>query len=384
MTTSLDSPTSAAYAPMAMARLKIELLAMGLRLSHAAQDAVGVRAKPALRVRSGSCGGLDAILPGGITVNCPIYEPFALESPYILEEEDEGQFVIAHADGPRVPVDLVPCPAYYHATARNGKPLSRFGQLCADRLGIGITNNCFYWRTADRRCKFCSIGLNLKSEQRDKDTDQIVEVANAAFSDPIAPARHLLLGGGTPDGPDQGASRIADAARAIKARWDRSIYAMIVPPEEDRYIDLLKESGVDELGMNIELYDQRVAAEIIPGKHNLVGLDRYLSALEHAVDVFGPINTRSIMVVGLEDPDATLRGVERLASMGVMPILSPFRPMAGTELEHHPRLTADQLWDITQAATEVAGRYGMPLGPVCIPCQENTLNLPGHDAYRYY
>lgn len=386
-----ETPPPGPFSPEQIARLKIALLAEGLRLSAAAREASGHSAKPALRVRSGSCGGLDVILPLGVTVNCPIYEGFALTSRYVLTYEDERFFITRRADNGngdggelRVPVELVPCPAYYHATARSGKPLSRYGQLCADRLGIGITNNCYYWRTPERRCKFCSIGLNLKSEQRDKWVEEITEVADAAFADEIQPARHVLLGGGTPDGPDSGAIRIAEGARALKARWDRPIYAMIVPPQDDAYIDLLKESGVDELGMNIEIFDPVVAEELIPGKYHEVGLERYRTALEHAVKVFGPVNTRSIMVVGLEPLESTVRGVEWLASMGVMPILSPFRPMAGTELEHHPRLSAEALWDVTQAAAEAAGKHGMPLGPTCIPCQENTLNLPGHPAYHYY
>lgn len=369
--------------PLEMARLKVELLARGLRIAPSAQEATARLGKPALRVRSGSCGGLDVVLPGEVMVNCPVNERFAQESPWALEVLD-GRLTITSSQAPTVPVKLVACPAYYLATDERGLPLSRVGQLCGDRLGIGLTNNCFYWRAPERRCKFCSIGLNLKNEQRDKELDQILAVVDAAYTDPVAPARHILLGGGTPDGSDAGAVRIAQAARAIKARWPQPIYAMIAPPAEDHFIDLLKESGVDELGMNLELYDQAIARELMPGKQQLIGLQRYVKALEHAVTVFGPINARSIMIVGLEPPESTLRGVELLASLGVMPILSPFRPMVGTELEYHPRPSVELLWEVCLAATEIAAGFGLPLGPVCIPCQENTLNVPGHPAYRFY
>lgn len=367
------------------ARLKVELLSKGLRIEDSAQQSV-LDAKPALRVRSGSCGGLDVILPGGVYVNCPVHEAFAAESPFQLRWTGH-QLVVSRTAGQtacEVPVSLVPTPTYYARFDAHGLPLSRIGQVCADRLGIGLTNNCFYWRSAERRCKFCSIGLNLRSEQRDKTADQIEEVVSAAYTDPVAPARHLLLGGGTPDGPDAGAARIADAARRVKQRWAQPVYAMIVPPANDSSIDMLKEAGVDELGMNLELFNSEFAARIVPGKAHLIGLGRYIRALEHAVTVFGRLNARSIMVVGLEPMEATLAGVELLASIGVMPILSPFRPMTGTELEHQPRPEAEWLWELTLAASEVASRFGLPLGPVCIPCQENTLNLPGHPEYRYY
>lgn len=373
----LVTPTDATI----VARLKVELLSRGLRVDRTASLAL-LTSKPAHRVRSGACGGLDVILPGEVYVNAPINESFARESPYELKVVEDC--LVLSGRGLATPVQLVPAPAYYGRIDREGVSLRRIGQLCADRLGIGLTNNCFYWRSPDRRCQFCSIGLNLREEERDKSLAQIDDVVEAAYTDAAAPARHVLLGGGTPDGPDAGALLIAEAARRIKKRWPYSIYAMIVPPADDSYIDLLKESGVDELGMNIELYDRRVAARLIPGKVSLIGFERYERALEHAVQVFGFTNARSIMVIGLESMQSTLRGVEHLASLGVMPILSPFRPMAGTELEHHERPSPEFLWDVTLAASSIVERYGLPLGPTCIPCQENTLNMPGHSTYRYY
>src|SRR5690242_8377219 len=101
--------SGAALSPMQVARLKIDLLATGLRLAPDAQAVVGEHGKPALRVRSGSCGGLDVVLPGGICVNAPIHERFAMASPFVLDRLDgEERLAIVTPDGTRVPVDLVP------------------------------------------------------------------------------------------------------------------------------------------------------------------------------------------------------------------------------------------------------------------------------------
>jgi hypothetical protein len=367
-------------------RLKVALLAEGLQIDRGwLQDP---RVKTPLRVRSGSCGGLDVILPDGTYVNCPIFEHFAASSPFSLVQGKISPEIVNETDGSRVPVQFVAEPAYYDQQGIDAIPLRQVGQLCSDRLGIGITNRCFYWDSKEFRCKFCSIGLNVKTggrELRDKRLNQILEVVDAAYADPIAPARHLLLGGGTPTGPDAGAVAIAEAARAIKERWpDKPIYAMIAAPDELRFINLLHESGVDELGMNVEVFDPDVAQTYIPGKHQRLGLERYLRALDHAVDLFGPINTRSITVVGLDPADVTIKGAEMLASHGVMPILTPFRPMVGTEMEHHPRMSADAAWNLTVEAASAAAGHRIPLGPTCIPCQSNTLTVPGHPAYRYY
>ena len=369
-------------------RLKVGLLREGLRIHPSAEAARRERGKTPLRVRSGACGGLDVILPNGHYVNCPISEPFVADSLYELQLDATDSLRIEDTmSGESTQVDLLPTPAYYSAQRDDGTSLSRIGQLCSDRLGIGLTNRCRFWEKASERCKFCSIGLNTVSghENRYKTLPEILEVTEAAYNDPLVPARHVMLGGGTPEGGDEGTVAIAAAAAAIKERWpDRSVYAMVVPPKDRGFIDLLHESGVDELGMNVELFDPAAAARYTPGKYNEIGLDGYLDALEYAVGIFGPINTRSITVVGLEPAQSTIDGVRLLASIGVMPILSPFRPMAGTEMEHHDRASADELWQITLEATDAANQHGVPLGPTCIPCQANTLTMAGHPEYRFY
>src|SRR5690606_32443491 len=115
--------------------------------------------------------------------------------------------------------------------------------------------------------------------------------------------------------------------------FDISIYVMICAPLRNEYIDQLYDSGVDELGMNVEFWSEQAWETYIPGKHRRIGKQRYLKALEHAVMRFGRINTRSIIIAGLEPLDDTLEGIKFFASMGVMPIISPFRPLRGTELE---------------------------------------------------
>ena len=111
---------------------------------------------------------------------------------------------------------------------------------------------------------------------------------------------------------------------------------------------------------------------------------RYLSALEYCVDLFGPINTRSILISGLEPLEATYEGAVALADMGVMPIISPFRPLSDTMLADHRGPSGDEyvsLWD--RLDRDLAARK-MPLGPTCVACQNNTLALPTDLRYRTY
>ncbi len=367
------------------ARLKTAILAEGLRVTESARPVLAYAAKPMLRVRSGSCGGLDVVLSDGTYVNCPVRERFAADSPLTLVA-DGGELVIhdTRARFPDVVAAALPTPAYYGLSATDGTPLHRTGQLCSDRLGVGLTNICTYYRSKSSRCRFCSIGHNVSDEQSTKRLGSILEAVAAAYTDPVVPARHLLLGGGTPDGTDAGALAMAETARAIKRQWSQPIYAMLAPPRDLAYLDILRDSGVEEVAMNVEVFSEGAATKFVPGKRAANPLSHYLAALERAVELFGPVHTRSITVVGLEDAEETLKGVELLARRGVMPILSPLRPLAGTQLENHPRFAADALWDLTLRATELAEAHGIPLGPTCIACQSNTLTAPGHPLYRFY
>jgi hypothetical protein len=362
-----------------MARLKVRLLAEGLRVEL---SDLAAETRPTLRTRSGSCGGLDLILPDGTWVNAPVQERFARQSSIRLTEADHSAWLVD--DHLRVRVELAAAPAYYERRTHAGRQMKRIGQLCSDRVGVGITNTCTYWLSEADRCKFCSIGLNVKDERSRKAPKDVLETVLAAANDPQAPARHVLLGGGTLDRDGAGIPEIAELAALIKEHCEISIYAMVAPPRDLAYLDHLAQSGVDEVGVNIEVFSEEAARYFIPAKHAAAGIDGYWRALERCVELFGPINTRSITVVGLEDREVTLRGVERLAAMGVLPILSPLRPLDGTPLEGYRTLSATELWDLTVAAAEVAGAHDMPLGPVCIACQSNTLTVPGDRRYRIY
>lgn len=364
--------------------LKFEILAAGLRVSAAAERAVA-QAKRPIRTRSGASGGLDVILPHDIHVNCPVNERFAQDSPLLLDVSERG-LVIRRGDQVLCAVALQAEPRYYSRLTSDGTPMHAIGQMCSgDRFCYGMTGpGCVFWSTG-KRCAFCSIGLNRPDDAPQKTIAQLLETLEAAVADPLVPARHILLGGGTTNTEDMGAVLAATLCSEIKRRFDISCYVMISAPSQDKYIDQLRDSGADELGMNLEFFSDDAWKRYIPGKEAYIGKRRYLQALEHAVKRFGPINTRSILVVGLEDRDCTVAGVETLASMGVMPILSPFRPLNGTQLEDARGFDHMTYFDLYLESCQRSSRYGIPIGPTCIACQNNTLALPlPGGAYRYY
>jgi hypothetical protein len=364
--------------------LKFEMLASGLRVSDAAWQQIA-RSKSPVRTRSGASGGLDVILPNDIHVNAPVTEPFALESPLLLDVQD-GALAVKRGEAVEATVTLQSRPAYYGQHTSDGVLMGKVGQMCSsDRFCFGMTGPyCWFWKR-DRRCQYCSIGLNKPDDASRKTIDQLLETLAMATEDADLPAKHMLIGGGTTDGEDMGAILASEICLAVKQRFNLSCYVMISAPLKNEYIDRLRDAGADELGMNIEFWSDAAWAEFIPGKNRHIGKSRYLEALEYAVSLFGPINTRSLIIAGLEDPEHTIEGAERLASMGVMPIISPFRPLAKTDLESRRGFDALTYWSMYTEIHGQAEKYGIPTGPTCIPCQNNILALPlANGQYRFY
>ena len=366
----------------ATAHLKVDLLIQGIRVTHAGMEAVA-ESKPGLRTRSGVSGGIDLVLPGDVHANCTYTESYAGRSPYLLDCDSHGVRILREGVEVARP-DLVRRPAWYSLRTEDGTPMVRIGQQCsADRLCIGMTLHCAFWRR-DLRCRYCSIGANVSREARVKTIWNIAEVVAAAVSDPVLPARHVLVGGGTPVGPDRGAHFAAEICAAIKREHDVSIYVMIVPPTDLDDLSRLHDAGADELGMNVELFSQQGLLDHAPGKARLIGHAYYYRALEHAVRLFGPVRTRTIAITGLEAPEETIRGAAFVASLGVMPILSPFRPLDGSDLTGRARMSAAEHLALHDSVATACAPLGIVPGPTCIACQNNTLAFPSGDPYQFY
>ena len=368
------------------AAIKFEALAEGISLTKEGAlllDSLERRgaATERLRTRSGVSGGLDLYLGHDIYLNAPMAEKYALSSKVVMDARD-GQLVLSVGEYACsvAPVDR---PSYYGLLDSRGRAAENIAQMCsADRLCYSLTGpTCSFWRE-EERCKYCSIGQNSEADSPQRVVEELLEVMALAVEDDARPARHLLLGGGTPMGDDMGAKRclrIIDAIRSSPHSLMAKIpiYVMIAAPLQDHWIDDLFQAGADELGINLEFWSEESWPAYVPGKARRIGRDRYLEALSHAGRVFGPIRSRSILVAGLEPLTDTLSAARELSVRGVMPIISPFRPLNGTLLAQRRGATGYDYQQVFVEAEESARQFGLPVGPTCSPCMNNVLALPG-------
>jgi hypothetical protein len=287
---------------------------------------------------------------------------------------DAGQLIV-RGDGLETTARFVPVPDYHKDRNQWNEPYTSYAYTHADRVRISPIEGCGI------TCQFCNLPYEFR--YRRKTVEGLVDSVDRAINDAVLPASHILISGGTPRPGD------VDYLRQVYDTVITSFGAMfpvdIMMVPVDGLFDLqeLRRIGVNELSINIELYNQQRARRLMPKKWRQ-GLAYYLNFIEHAVAILGPGRVRSMLLVGLESEGDTLNGVRALAERGCVPVLSPFRPDPETPLKNHAPPTAEFMEQIFLEASEIVTKHNIKLGPRCIPCMHNTLTLPDGTDHYYY
>jgi len=354
--------------------LKLRLLAGGVRVEAAAAAVWRERfGGPLTLAEYATTSGVTLTLPGSLYVNAPLVSDG--DAPVLRVEADA--FFLG-ADGTELPIDVVPVPAFHGRTYDDAgvvRPLTDLGVTHTDRCRVSPIAGCAW------RCEFCDLPFEMR--YRRKDSARLVELIRTAAIDPLVPAQHVLVSGGTPGRKHE--PWIDDAYEHITRESPLPVDVMMPPRRDERYPEWLRSIGVASVSINLEVSDPERARKITPQKSRLIGRDAFLDYIERAVESFGVGNVQSLMVVGsaIEPLDSTLAGVLDLVERGCVPVLSMFRPHAATPLADAPPATLKELmaaYEATLAICEEVGNGVLP-GPRCIPCQHNCVALPLDDAF---
>jgi hypothetical protein len=211
----------------------------------------------------------------------------------------------------------------------------------------------------------------------------MVDAVRVAVEDPILPAQHLLISGGTPKEEDF--SYINQVYEQVAGTFpDLAVDVMMAPVEGLLDPQTLRNYGVHGLAINLELFNPEIAIRKAKGKYD-IGRENYLRFIEDAVDVFGLGKIRSLLMIGIEPLEDTLEGVRALAERGCDPVLSPFVPDPATPLRDEKPPSVELQKEAYLRAREIVDKYnGVVLGPRCIPDQHNTLAFPYKSDGSFY
>ena len=318
------------------ALLKLDLAIRGAVLDPSLRDREELLRSPVLRgpvTRS-----IDLVLPGDVLVSAPIDESFTADSPYVLTVEDD-HFCLQW-DGERADVRIVPAPSYYALKTRSGIPMWRIGSSYGPYIAINPAMRCGF---SDRGspCRFCDTNNQGVDRSEPIAVDDVIETVRAAFADGAIEFVYLHMG--YLDTDDAGVQFIEPYVRAIKRHFDTLVAVQLQPPRENRWIDYIYAIGVDAISYSVQIHDEEILGQICAGRVEQVGRRRYYDALAHAAAIFPNGTVWSDLIVGLEPLESTIAGVDSLIAIGVLPVLSVFRPLGDTDLRDHPMPTAEEV-----------------------------------------
>ncbi|WP_371500406.1 radical SAM protein [Kitasatospora sp. NBC_00374] len=161
--------------------------------------------------------------------------------------------------------------------------------------------------------------------------------------------------------------RIARALR--EAGYEQGIYvSQVIPPtlrqdavRRHDYLKALHEAGVSRFNSGVEIVNNAYRQKYVHGYKGTLTFEDYVSVFSDAVEIFGHQQVGSCLLAGIEPAEDTLRGLETIAALGVVPsptVLTPF-VVKQQDIPFHYDL--DGLIDTHLGFNDIIRRYDLPV-----------------------
>ncbi|MFJ3673613.1 hypothetical protein ACIPSE_44950 [Streptomyces sp. NPDC090106] len=159
------------------------------------------------------------------------------------------------------------------------------------------------------------------------------------------------------------------AARLRDQGYTEGIYvSQVIPPSlaKDRgrrlaYLRRLRDAGVSRFNSGIEIVNADYRAKYIHGYKGTLDFDDYVAVFADAVEVFGAHNVGSCLLAGIEPSAETLRGLETIAELGVVPSPTVFTAFVTKQHRIPFQYDLDELIDVHVAFNKIIERYELPV-----------------------
>lgn len=345
--------------------LKISLLIRGVRLSESAIEYITQTSS----IKNATFNSVDVLIYNDLKINCPVSIPFSELSPFYIDFDKLNNLCLYYKNSYVSHISVDTNENLLERKTHSGIPYSSIGFKTNDRVRIRHTAVC-YFKEKGVSCNFCESKHKNKYNFSEDDIFEVIDAYEKEVN-----FRHYLIGGASAENDDE-PERIKKIITHIRKISSKPIYLMSLPPKRVDDIYEYCQLGLNEISFNIEIFDRKIAGEIMPGKGK-IPLEQYLNAFEASVKYLGSSgNVRSMLIVGLERKETLMKGIEKLCSIGVSPMLSIFRPMPKTVLKNVVPPNTYDIVNIYHEANEICQKYNLFLGPTCEQCQNNTLALP--------
>ncbi len=271
-------------------------------------------------------------------------------SPYAIRKEGDDRYALCRNEDPVAEVSFPRRPDFTQ-TLSNGSPIAdSLGQRAEGCAAMVHSYFCEYAKKGDQ-CAFCFLGntmagLDLSdiSAAGLPGPTQSIEACGLASKE--IDLFHVVVSGGAFINTSLEAKSYAKTISALrKTIGPRArITAVCQAFDEDGWL-LLKEAGADRVQPNLEVWDEKLWPQIVPGKDKAVGKAEWVERLKLAVDIFGVGEVATNFVAGAEATagygfssldkavESHLEGYAELLSHSIVPVFGFLTKGRGTKYD---------------------------------------------------
>jgi len=321
----------------------------------------------------------DFVLPDGTIVQFRRNS----NSNYFIDLVND-QLILSNGKKSLCQVKWLSRPVFYNQKTTDNKEMLKIGQVGGkDCLFFCYQNFCSHF-SRNEQCLFCNLvstSQTYDSVLKKKNTQDIGEVAKAAFSE--ANIKHVLLTGGCFNHQKE-IDLVTDVVAVIKEYTGLNRVPGTILPSPAKNLDEIKkyyDSGINAIGFSMEIWDEMLYRAICPGKSKSFSHDKFVSSIKNAVEIFGEGNVYGVFVMGLEPKETFLEGVRTLTSLGANIVPFVWSPNPGSKLEGHRAPSSKWYLDTILEAAQIVYDAKISSGTEnhCFKCDGNSLL---HDALR--
>ncbi|BFV57945.1 hypothetical protein KCMC57_up30490 [Kitasatospora sp. CMC57] len=161
--------------------------------------------------------------------------------------------------------------------------------------------------------------------------------------------------------------RIATALRRVG--YAEGIYVSQViptglrnePTRRRAYLEALREAGVSRFNSGVEIVGEEYRKRYIHGYKSTLTFQDYTDVFADAVQVFGHHEVGSCLLAGIEPAEDTLRGLETIADLGVVPSPTVLTPFVVKQHDITFQYDLDGLIDVHVAFNRIIERHQLPV-----------------------
>ena len=305
----------------------------------------------------------------------------AAVSPLHMVKNGPGQYEVWMDDEKYTDITLLPRPSFYNSTTSGGVPRHKLAVIVGPGHMRSVVNQRCYYYQIGKPCQFCAV-QHWWDANLEKASPEIADTVAAGVREGVV--KHVSLTTATLGTKGKGLEDLVETARLIQERVRTKIPIMLEfePINDYSLLDSLlleaRQAGVTTVSCNIECFDESLRQEVMPVKGR-IAISTYVKTWEKCLDIFGTNEVFTTAIVGIgEEDDSILRGVEMVASHGVMTFLVPHSPAIGAAYEDMASPSADRMLSLYEQAVAIYEKYGLDL----CACQAGCVRGSGFSAIK--